>query len=150
MKDDPGVVFGDVNLREAPIRKAEDGTDMGVGAGGWPTLRYFNKETGVGGAVVAKNTPQKICDEFKDGARMIEATKESMKICYAASGEGCDADEVAFFDTWRGKGAGAHGEEIARLETLLSEKEQKRMTQQAKLLKKLIAAEAEGAGSGEL
>ena len=55
MKDDPLVVFGDVNLRDAPIRSAADGTALNPGMGGWPTLRYFNSETGPGGAVVEQH-----------------------------------------------------------------------------------------------
>ena len=35
-------MFGDVNLKEGPVRVAADGTPQNPGAGGWPTLRYFN------------------------------------------------------------------------------------------------------------
>ena len=35
------------------------------GAGGWPTVRYFNKETGVEGAAYQKKTAQAMCDELK-------------------------------------------------------------------------------------
>jgi len=137
MKDDPLVVFGDVNLREAPIRSAADGTPLNPGMGGWPTLRYFNSETGPGGAVVEQNTKQKICDEFKDGARMVEATKASMKICDAVSGAGCDPDEVTYFDAWREQGKGAIAAEAARLADLLSEETQKKMQGETRLLAKL-------------
>ena len=88
MKNDPNVVWGDVNLAEAPIRTAADGTPLNPGQGGWPTLRYFNAETGVGGAKVEQKTGLKICDEFKEPARMVEATKESMKMCNAGTGAG--------------------------------------------------------------
>lgn len=105
--------------------------------GGWPTLLYFNSETGVGGARVEQKTSGKICDEFKDGGRMIEATKDCMKICDAKTGAGCDADEVAFFDTWRAQGAGAISDEMARITDLLTEETQKKMQKQTKLLAKL-------------
>lgn len=136
MKDDPGVVFGDINLRESPIRSAPDGTPMNPGAGGWPTLRYFNAETGVGGAPVERKTTQKICDEFKVPDRMIEATKECMKVC-KVSGEGCDDDEKAYLETWKSQDYTA---EIAKLEDLVSEGTQKKMKQEIKLLAKLAAA----------
>ena len=73
-KDDAGVVFGDVNLRESRVTQSRDGTPQNPGAGGWPTLRYYNADTGPGGAPVERITTQKICDEFKIPQRMIVAT----------------------------------------------------------------------------
>ncbi len=70
-KDDAGVVFGDVNLREGRVTQSRDGTPQNPGAGGWPTLRYYNADTGPGGAPVERITNQKICDEFKIPQRMI-------------------------------------------------------------------------------
>jgi len=46
------VVFADVNLKEAPIR----GPPYNPGAGGWPTIRYFNAKTGPDGAPYEKKT----------------------------------------------------------------------------------------------
>jgi len=34
------------------------------GAGGWPTIRYYNKETGVDGASYVKKTDDPMCDEL--------------------------------------------------------------------------------------
>ena len=48
-------------------------------------------------APVERKTTQKICDEFKVPDRMIEATKECMKVC-KVDGEGCDDDEKAYED----------------------------------------------------
>ena len=45
------VVFGDVNLSEDQIRTIH-GEPQNPGQGGWPTLRYFNKETGYGGLMI--------------------------------------------------------------------------------------------------
>ena len=53
--------FADVNL-------SEDGVRIGSpGAGGWPTFRHFNKETGPEGAPYTdlKKTDQAMCDEMK-------------------------------------------------------------------------------------
>jgi hypothetical protein len=36
------VTFGDVNLMESPIK----GQPHNPGQGGWPTIRYFSKDTG--------------------------------------------------------------------------------------------------------
>jgi hypothetical protein len=129
-----------VNLKEGPVRVAADGTPQNPGAGGWPTLRYFNADTGPGGAVVPRKTQQKICDEFKVGERMIEATTECMKVCDAATGAGCAPDEVAFLDAWRTSDGVAA--EKARLEELLDEATQKTMRKQVKLLNKLQKAGA--------
>ena len=52
-KTDEGVVFGDVNLREGRVTQIRDGTPQNPGAGGWPTLRYYNADTGPGGAPAA-------------------------------------------------------------------------------------------------
>ena len=49
---------------------------MNPGAGGWPTLRYYNADTGPGGAPVERITNQKICDEFKIPQRMILCTNQ--------------------------------------------------------------------------
>jgi hypothetical protein len=39
------VSFGDVNLSRNQVRTSH-GEPQSPGAGGWPTIRYFNKETG--------------------------------------------------------------------------------------------------------
>ena len=75
-KDDAGVVFGDVNLREGRVTQSRDGTPQNPGAGGWPTLRYYNADMGPGGAPVERITTQKICDEFKIPQRMILRTNQ--------------------------------------------------------------------------
>jgi hypothetical protein len=49
-------------LSEAPIR----GQPYNPGAGGWPTIRYFNKETGKDGAPYAKKTQLPVCQELGD------------------------------------------------------------------------------------
>ena len=47
-KDNEDVKFGDVNLAEDGVREAF-GTPQNPGSGGWPTIRYYNKETGCAG-----------------------------------------------------------------------------------------------------
>jgi hypothetical protein len=55
------VAFADVNLSEEQIRDAADGSPLSPGAGGWPTVRYFNKATGVAGApYVMKQAGKKV------------------------------------------------------------------------------------------
>ena len=45
-----------LGLRCAKIGKA--------GQGGWPTLKYFNKETGLAGAKYVQQTDKRVCDEM--------------------------------------------------------------------------------------
>ena len=52
------MAFGDVNLSEEPIREYQ------AGAGGWPTIRYFNTATGYMGAPYKKKTSGSMCDEL--------------------------------------------------------------------------------------
>ena len=59
------MVFGDVNLSENPIRERH-GVQFNPGAGGWPTIRYFNADTGPGGAPYEKVTDKAMCEELKD------------------------------------------------------------------------------------
>lgn len=60
--DDDKVSFADVNLSEEQIR----GPPYNPGQGGWPTIRYFNQETGYTGAPYKQKTSMKMCDELKD------------------------------------------------------------------------------------
>ena len=57
------MVFGDVNLRADPIRQIH-GTDIPVGTGGWPYMRYFNADTGYEGKQYEKQTSDRICVEL--------------------------------------------------------------------------------------
>lgn len=60
-------------MREAPIR----GNPYNPGAGGWPTIRYFNKETGPDGAPYEKKTEMPICQELGDVGRMTAYVEEA-------------------------------------------------------------------------
>jgi hypothetical protein len=43
------------------VRTGPDGGDLSPGAGGWPTIRYFNKATGYDGTPYAKKTDKAMC-----------------------------------------------------------------------------------------
>ena len=62
------MTFGDVNLAEEPI-----GGPYQAGAGGWPTVRYFNKATGYphhfAGSAIAAARPLLGDGELKDALR---------------------------------------------------------------------------------
>ena len=50
------VAFGDVNLSEERI----SGPPHNPGSGGWPTIRYFNKETGYDGKGYVQKTSKSV------------------------------------------------------------------------------------------
>merc|ERR1712146_72665 len=60
-KDNDDVQFADVMLSDGGPRGGEGANP---GAGGWPTIRYYNKETGVLGRSYEKKTSMAMCDEL--------------------------------------------------------------------------------------
>lgn len=57
------VVFADVALSKNQVQSIH-GTPQNPGAGGWPTVRYFNSKTGYGGKAYEKKTSEAMCDEL--------------------------------------------------------------------------------------
>jgi hypothetical protein len=55
-----------VDQGEEQIRVGPNGGQMNPGQGGWPTIRYFNKETGYDGAPYDKKLPGAMCDVLKN------------------------------------------------------------------------------------
>jgi len=45
--------------------------------GGWPTIKYFNKDTGYEGAHYKKKTPKAMCDELGDNEYMQQYVEEA-------------------------------------------------------------------------
>ena len=105
-KDNEDVKFGDVNLAEDGVREAF-GTPQNPGAGGWPTIRYYNKETGYGGAPYTKKTDKAMCEELKDIQYMQAYVEEagSTALCNVETRKGCSAKAGEFVDKWQGKTA---------------------------------------------
>lgn len=100
------VAFGDVNLAEEPI-----GGPYQAGAGGWPTIRYFNAATGKGGAPYEKKTDRSMCEELGDVALMRDyVTGAGMtSACDLATGEECSEKETEY----KAKNAGKSAAELA-------------------------------------
>ena len=63
------IAFGDVNGASEKIRTIA-GTAQPVGKTGWPTIRYFNHQTGYGGAAYQQKITDKVCDELRQNWRM--------------------------------------------------------------------------------
>ena len=75
------VVLAEVNCRESRelMQKHQ------AGAGGWPTLKYFNKETGLAGAKYAQKTQQRVCDEGSFDVAPPSATSPIFAFCSSSS-----------------------------------------------------------------
>lgn len=66
-KGNPDVLFGDINLSEGGPRGTDLTGDLNPGAGGWPSVVHFNKDTGYKGSSYAadsKKTNMPMCDEL--------------------------------------------------------------------------------------
>ena len=111
------VAFGDVNLQESPI-----GGQYQAGAGGWPTVRYFNTATGVKGAPYVKKTSKSMCDELGDDLYMRQYVTEygSTSACVVATGDECNEKELDFVTKWKAKSADELDAQVARLRAMAS------------------------------
>jgi len=65
---DDKVTFADIVLSETRIA----GPPHNPGQGGWPTIRYFNKDTGADGASYEKKTGMAVCSELGPGQPYLE------------------------------------------------------------------------------
>jgi hypothetical protein len=84
------------------------GTDQGAGAGGWPTVRYFNKQTGYGGAAYVKKTDKAMCDELGPKEEYMQLFIEEAggaSLCSITDSEkGCSDQQKKFISKWGDKG----------------------------------------------
>lgn len=115
------MVFGDVLLSEEPIRE-RNGVQFNPGAGGWPTIRYFNEATGPGGAPYEKKTDQAMCSELKDTDHMFAYVEEaaSTLLCNTVTGAGCTDDETKYVKKWAGRLEADYASQTARLEKMMA------------------------------
>jgi len=113
------VSFGDVNLREEPIR----GPPHNPGAGGWPTIRYYNKETGIDGANYDKKTSKAMCEELGDQEMMNEYIEEAggASLCSVSLGTGCDDREKQYIEKMKAMTSEEVTVQLRRLESMEGE-----------------------------
>mmetsp|Transcript_108105 Transcript_108105/g.187613 ORF Transcript_108105/g.187613 Transcript_108105/m.187613 type:complete len:155 (+) Transcript_108105:267-731(+) len=99
------VSFADVNYEEENFDVAF-GRHQGAGNGGWPTIRYFNKQTGYGGKGYTQKTDEQVCDELGDETRMQQYVEEKSgaSLCDVVWGDSCSEMELKFIDKWVGHG----------------------------------------------
>jgi len=113
------LAFGDVNLSEEEIRG-----DHNPGAGGWPTIKYFNQKTGYGGKAYKQKTSNAMCDELGDDATMQAYVEEAgnTALCKASDGRGCGEKELAFIEAWKEKSKEEVDEQRHRLQGMAGSK----------------------------
>lgn len=128
------LAFGDVLLSEASIR----GEPYNPGAGGWPTIRYFNSETGYEGAPYVKKTDDAMCTELGNMDYMTAYVTEAggVLLCDAADGEGCGEKELKYIEKFKAKSAEDVASQLARLEGMVGGKMKPEL---AKWIKQRIA-----------
>lgn len=101
-----------------------NGENQSPGAGGWPTVRYYNKDTGPGGKPYTKVTDKAMCDELGDEELMQNYVElaAGTSLCSAATGKGCSDKEKAFAEKWKDKvGTDDFTKQIKRLTSLKSD-----------------------------
>jgi hypothetical protein len=141
------VSFGDVLLSESQVRTGPDGGDLSPGAGGWPTIRYFNKATGYDGAAYPKKTDKAMCDELGDEEYMEAYVTElgGASLCAVADGAGCTDKEKGFIEKWKDKPADDIASQTERLTKMVGGSMKKDLLQWVKqrlaILKQLAPKE---------
>lgn len=145
----------DVNLREEAIRQGPNGEAWNPGAGGWPTVRYFNQDTGIAGGTYEKKTDNPMCQELGDEDTMVEYVEEYGKTmaCAVDTGKGCSEKETKYIAKMKAKSGEEQKAQIERLESMegsaMTPELSKWLRQRKKILNQL-AAIVVGGGSDEL
>merc|ERR1712014_221800 len=103
-KGNADVAFGDVALSSDQVRSIH-GTDQNPGAGGWPTVRIFNKATGYGGKAYEKKTSEAMCDELgPKNDYMQQLVEEYATLCSINdTSTGCSDKQKEFIAKWAEK-----------------------------------------------
>lgn len=113
------VAFADVNLKDNPMLKSDE---LGPpGAGGWPTIRYFNKKTGQFGDSYKKLTNLPICQELGDRMKMIDYVENyGNTVLCGIDGKNCNEKELSYLQKWKDKPLDEIKSQLTRLEDMTS------------------------------
>lgn len=113
------VVFGDVALSKNQVRTIH-GTEQSPGSGGWPTIRYFNKDTGYGGKAYSKKTSKAMCDELGPKEEYMQQFIEEIggvSQCSVTNADvGCSEQQKTFIEKWKGKPKDDYQKQLGRLQ----------------------------------
>jgi len=101
--------------------------------GGWPTVRYFNSETGYNGAPYVQKTKKSMCDELGDREYMNSYISEkSLTPCDIATESNCNDEEKKYITTWNSESLSQTQTEFNRLEKVIASSSTNTKTDSAK------------------
>jgi aminoglycoside phosphotransferase len=150
------VAFMDVNLSDEAIRQGPNGEPWNPGAGGWPTVRYFNQETGIAGGTYVKKTSDSMCTELGNKDNMVAYVQEYAKMslfCAVATEKGCSEKEILFMNKMKTKTVDEIKAEIERLESMdgssMTPSLFQWLNQRKKILNQMVAAAAGETGASD-
>lgn len=130
------VRFADINLSEASDTRGEP---YNAGAGGWPTVRYFNSDTGKDGAPYDKKTDKSMCDELGDIDYMTAYIEEAGKTSLCAiDGSGCDERSAKYMAKMKVKSKKELEDQLKRLEGMEGKEMKQDLKQWVRARKKLL------------
>lgn len=119
--DNDDVEFADVNLQGGGPRGSGS-----PGQGGWPTIRYYNKKTGVAGANYVQKTKDAMCTELgPEGGMLNQYIMEAGETSLCSTRppfNGCSDKEKDFIGKLSDFSAEKKREQLARLEKMASKK----------------------------
>ena len=94
------MVFADINLSNEPDFNFRH--TYQPGNGGWPTIRYFNKDTGHDGAPYTQRTKDSVCDELGkvEYMRAYVEHVSGVPSCDVISFVGCSEQDTQFIHLW--------------------------------------------------
>lgn len=136
------ISFGDVNLAEESTLR---GPPHNPGKGGWPTIRYFNQETGLEGGSYVQKEQVAICDELGSVENMIAYIEDygSTFLCSVVDGQGCDERSSKYISKMKEQGRDKIVSQLNRLEGMdekaMTAELSNWLTMRKKILKQLIA-----------
>lgn len=123
-------------MSEEPIRGNHN-----PGAGGWPTIRYFNKETGIEGGTYQKITDDAMCTELGNIDNMVAYVEGygNTSLCSVKDGAGCDEKELAYIEKMKGKSAEDISSQLTRLSAMEGESMKPELALWVKKRRKILA-----------
>jgi hypothetical protein len=117
-KGNDDVSFADVNLKDEASKTLSKHKYAGSpGNLGWPTIRYYNKETGMEGGDYIQKTKAKLSDELKKHENIISYIESRAGTTMCDLTDGCDNSEKAFIRQFRDGGETAITRALSYIET---------------------------------
>jgi len=136
------AVFGDVSLSKNQVRTI-NGEEQSPGSGGWPSIRYFSKDTGYGGKAYEKKTDQAMCDELGPKEAYMQEFVESMSgasLCDVKdTSNGCSEEQIKFIGKWTEKPKDAAASQVSRLNGMVEKDGSSMKPEALKWIKQRIA-----------